>query len=123
MLRCRKGFVLMKELNVKVGDKLLYSYGYSYNRTERIVEVTKVTPTGRIRVTTSDSQYDKYGREMGNSDMWSCKSSLSIPTEEDIERITQNTAIAKALNIVSKLHKDNLEYEKALKIIELFGKD
>lgn len=114
----------MKELNVKVGDKLLYSYGYPCNRTERIVEVTKVTPTGRIRVTTSDSQYDKYGREMGNSDMWSCKSNLSIPTEEDIKRITQNNAIVKALNIVSKLHKDNLEYEKALKIIELFdGKD
>lgn len=110
----------MNELNVKVGDKLLYSYGYSCNRTERIVEVTKVTPTGRIRVTTSDSQYDKFGHEMGNHDMWSCRSSLSIPTEEDIKRISQNNAIVKALDIVSKLHKDNLEYEKALKIIELF---
>ena len=115
---------MMNELNVKAGDKLLYSYGYSYNRTERIVEVTKVTPTGRIRVTTSDSQYDKYGKEMGNHDMWSYRSSLSIPTEEDIRRITKNNAIAKALNIVSKLHRDNLGYEKALKIIELFeGKD
>lgn len=114
----------MNELNAKVGDKLLYSYGYPCNRTERIVEVIKVTPTGRIRVTTSDSQYDKYGHEMGNSDMWSCKSNLSIPTEEDIKRITQNNIIVKALNIVNKLHKDNLEYEKALKIIELFdGKD
>ena len=110
----------MKELNVKVGDKLLYSYGYSYNITERIVEVTKVTPTGKIRVTTSDSQYDKYGHEIGNHDTWSCRSSLSIFTEEDIKRITQNNTIAKALNIVSKLHRDNLEYEKALKIIELF---
>ena len=114
----------MKELNVKVGDKLLYSYGYSYNRIERIVEVTKVTPTGRIRVTTSDSQYDKYGHEMGNHDVWSYKSSLSIPTEEDINRIIKNNTISKALNIVSELHKNNLEYEKALKIIELFeGKD
>ena len=110
----------MKELNVKVGDKLLYSYGYSYNITERIVEVTKVTPTGKIRVTTSDSQYDKYGHEIGNHNILNCKSKLSILTEEDIERITQNNAIAKALNIVSKLHRDNLEYEKALKIIELF---
>lgn len=114
----------MKELNVKVGDKLLYSYGCAYNKTERVVEVTKVTPTGRIRVTTSDSQYDKYGYEMGNRDSWSYTSNLSIPTEEDIKRITQNNAIAKALYIVGKLHKDNLEYEKALKIIELFdGKD
>ena len=114
----------MNELNVKVGDELLYSYGYSHNRTERIVEVIKVTPTGRIRVTTSDRQYDKFGKEIGNHDLWSCRSSLSIPTEEDIKRIIQNNAIAKALNIVSKLHRDNLEYEKALKIIELFeGKD
>jgi hypothetical protein len=61
---------------------------------------------------------------MGNHDRWRCKSSLSIPTEEDIKRIIQNNAIAKALNIVNKLHRDNLEYEKALKIIELFeGKD
>lgn len=113
----------MNELNVKVGDKLLYSYGCSYNKAERIVEVTKVTPTGRIRVTTSDSQYDKYGYEMGNHDRWGDRSFLSIPTEEDINRINKNNTIAKALNIVSKLHKDNLEYEKALKIIELFGKD
>ena len=88
----------MKELNVKVGDKLLYSYGYSYNITERIVEVTKVTPTGRIRVTTSDSQYDKYGHEIGNHNILNCKSKLSILTEEDIERITQNNAIAKAFS-------------------------
>ena len=114
----------MNELNVKVGDKLLYSYGCSYNKVERIVEVTKVTPTGRIRVTTSDSQYDKYGYEMGNKYRWNYLSSLSIPTEEDIERITKNNTIAKALNIVSKLNKNNLEYENALKIIELFdGKD
>ena len=114
----------MNELNVKVGDKLLYSYGYSYNITERIVEVTKVTPTGRIRVTTSDSQYDKYGHEIGNHNILNCKSKLSILTEEDIKRIVQNNTITKALNIVSKLHRDNLQYEKALKIIELFeGKD
>ena len=113
----------MKELNVKVGDKLLYSWGYSFNYVERVVEVTKVTPTGRIRVTTSDSQYDKYGQEMGNNDSWSCKSRLSILTEDDVKRITQNRTIKKALNILDKINKDNLEYEKALKIIELFGKD
>lgn len=113
----------MKELNVKVGDKLLYSYGYSFNYIERIVEVTKVTPTGRIRVTRSDSQYDKYGNEMGNNDAWSPKAHLSIPTEEDIKRITQKSTIKEALNILDKINKDNLDYKKALKIIELFGKD
>lgn len=109
----------MNELNVKVGDKLLYSYGYSYNRIERIVTVTKVTPTGRIRIDFNDTQYDKCGREMGNNDIWSCKSSLSVITEADIKRIRENNVISKALKLVEKLDKKSLSYEKALQIIEI----
>lgn len=109
----------MSELNVKVGDKLLYSYGYSYNRIERIVTVTKVTPTGRIRIDFNDSQYDKYGNEMGNRDIWNCRSSLSVITEEDIKRIRENNAICKALKLVEKLDRKSLSYEKALQIIEI----
>ena len=110
----------MAELKVNVGDKLLYSYGYSYNRVEKIVTVTKVTPTGRIRIDYNDEQYDKYGREMGNKDKWSCRSLLSIPTEEDFERIKKNYAINKALRIIGKVNKDNLDYDKALGIIKIF---
>lgn len=112
----------MGELNVKVGDKLLYNCGYSYNRVENIVTVTKVTPTGRIRIDYNDEQYDKYGHEMGKRDRWSCSSSLSIPTEKDYERIKKNNAINKALHIIGKINKDNLDYDKALKIIEIFEK-
>ena len=54
----------MAELKVNEGDKLLYSYGYSYNRVEKIVTVTKVTPTGRIRIDYNDEQYDKFGNEV-----------------------------------------------------------
>lgn len=110
----------MNELNVKVGDKLLYIWGYPHNRVEKIVTVKRVTPTGRIRIDYNDEQYDKYGKEMGNKDMWSCSSSLSIPTEEDYERIKKNNAINKALRIIGKINKDNLDYDKALKIIEIF---
>lgn len=110
----------MSELNVKVGDKLLYNYGYSFNRIEKIVTVTRVTPTGRIRIDYNDEQYDKYGNEIGKRDRWSCSSSLSIPTEEDYERIKKNNVINKALCIIGKINKDNLDYDKALKIIEIF---
>lgn len=43
------------ELSVSVGDKLLYSK-YYLGRVEKIVTVTKVTPTGRIRIDYNDLQ-------------------------------------------------------------------
>ena len=110
----------MVELKVNVGDKLLYNYGYSYNRVEKIVTVTKVTPTGRIRIDDNDEQYDKYGYEMGNKDRWSCRSTLSIPKDEDFERIKKNNAINEALNIIRKLGRNSIDYDKALKIIAIF---
>lgn len=110
---------MVEVLNVKVGDKLLYHYGFSC-RTERIATVAKVTPTGRIRIDCSNSQFDKYGNEMGNKDRWSCRAYLSIPTEEDYKRINENYSKSKALWIVSKLNEQNISYEQALKIIDVF---
>lgn len=110
---------MIEELNVKVGDKLLYRTGYIYNRVERIVTVTKVTPTGRIRVDYSDKQYDKYGNEMGSRDIWTCRSSLHLPKEEDYERIKVNNTIAKALLLMKKQSEGTLSYEQALEIIEI----
>ena len=109
------------ELSVSVGDKLLYSK-YYLGRVEKIVTVTKVTPTGRIRIDYNDLQYDKYGRELGKRDKWSYASELSILTEEDINRIQKNDSISKAFAIISNLKRSDIDYEKALKIIELFGK-
>lgn len=40
----------MNELNVKVGDKVYYNCGFGLNIEEKITTVTKVTPTGRIKV-------------------------------------------------------------------------
>lgn len=110
---------MREELNVKVGDKLLYRTGYTCNQVERIVTVTKVTPTGRIRVDYSDKQYDKYGNEMGSGNIWTCRSSLYLPKEEDYERIKANNAIAKALLLIGKQNKEILSYEQAVKIIEI----
>lgn len=111
---------MREELNAKVGDKLLYQTGYNiYNQVERIVTVTKITPTGRIRIDYSDKQYDKYGNEMGKRDSWTCCSHLYIPKEEDYERIKANNAIAKALLLMRKKNKETLSYEQAVKIIEI----
>lgn len=109
----------MEELNVKAGDRVLYCYGYSFNRVEKIVTVTKVTPTGRIRIDYNDCQYNKYGEEMGNKDRWSSTSSICQLTEEIEKKMTENNAILKAVSLCEKVNRNNLPYEKALKIIEI----
>lgn len=116
-----KGNDILEELNVKVGDKLLYrfsSFGYI---TEGIVTVKRVTPTGRIRIDYNNSQYDKYGREMGR-DIWSGRSSLSIPTIEDYKRLNREAIISDALKIVKNLQQ-NMSYEDAIKILDIFEED
>lgn len=108
---------IWEELNVKVGDKVLYSYWTFSGTIERIETVTRVTPTGRIRVGCTDSQFDKYGRQMGES--WRGGACLRIPTEEDYKRIKENSVILKALSLIGKLDKKTLSYDKAVKIIEV----
>lgn len=119
----------MEELKVKVGDKLIYRGGFLHNNVEIIVEVTKITPTGRIRIKPtgrtridySNYQFDKYGVEIGKRDSWTPKGHLSIPTDEDYKRIKENQAINKACFLISNVKKSNIDYDKALKIIEILG--
>lgn len=106
------------ELKVKAGDKVLYRYNSWGRSVERIETVKKVTPTGRIRIEGMDSQFDKYGREMG-VDAWSEHAILSIPTEEDYKRIKENAVISKAISLVKDLSRKTLSYDKAVKIIEI----
>lgn len=108
----------LKELKVKVGDKVLYSYWTFHGILERIETVKRVTPTGRIRICGSSSQFDKYGFEMGAGD-----AVLSIPTDEDYKRIKENTIISKAISLVEKLNKKTLPYDKAVKIVEILSEE
>lgn len=110
----------MEELKVKVGDKLLYTHSSRGVKKEKIVEVIKVTPTGRIRINNDNSQYDKYGNKMGDHDIWAGYSRLRKPTEEDYIRIKENNVIAKAKKVLQNIRLEDLTYEKALKIIEMF---
>lgn len=111
----------MEELKVKVGDKLLYTHYSRGVKREKIVEVIKVTPTGRIRINNDDSQYDKYGEKMGDHSIWTGHSYLRKLTEEDYIRIKKNNVIAKAKIVLQNIRLEDITYEKALKIIEMFG--
>ena len=111
---------MYEELNVKVGDEVLYRLWNLSGVVERIETVTRVTPTGRIRIDGSSSQFDKYGREMG-CDSWRGGANLSIPTEEDYKRIEENAVISKALSLMEKLNKKTLPYDKAVKIVEILS--
>lgn len=109
----------MSELNVKVGDKVYYEYGYSYTRIEKITTVTKVTPTGRIKVECSDSQFDQYGREMGKHDRWSSSAKISEATDEIIQKVTERNVIKECLSAVKNLDEKTLDYDKARRILEV----
>lgn len=106
------------ELKVKAGDKVIYQYNSWGKIVERIETVKKVTPTGRIRIEGTNSQFDKYGREMASS-VWGGLAFLSIPTEKDYKRIEENAVISKALSLVKDLNRETLSYDKAVKIVEI----
>lgn len=98
----------MEILNVKVGDKVLVSKGSRYKNNDFIAEVEKVTPTGRIRLSDSSTQFDKYGREMGTNILSYYPYRLSIPTKEDYKRVEKNKLIGKILYNIRSLNTDNL---------------
>ena len=117
----------MEELNVKPGDTLLcIVHHYSGNK-ERFVTVTKVTPTGRIRVSGLDTQFDKYGQQMGRGrgrasafDSWA---ELSVPTPDDYKRIEKKATIAKAKAALERAAKSKLSYEKVIEILKVLEVD
>lgn len=98
----------MEILNVKVGDKVLVSKGSRYKNNDFIAEVEKVTPTGRIRLSDSSTQFDKYGREMGTNIPSYYPYRLSIPTKEDYKRVERNKLVGKILYNIRSLNTDNL---------------
>lgn len=114
----------MNELNVKVGDKVLLKYSAYCKQYEKIVEVIKITQTGRIKVSGLDVQFDKYGQKMGNKSFCSEFYQISSITEEQIieftERQRKNLIISKAVKMCQKVSEKSLTYEQALKIISFF---
>lgn len=71
-----------KELNVKIGDKVLLVSENS----RRIVTVKKITPTGRIKVTNCTFGFDKYGEKMGGNDLYKNIDVNIQPLTKEVER-------------------------------------
>ena len=105
-------------LNVRPGDVVILHSGYPY-RKEELQTVVKVTPTGRIRVSGCDDQFDKYGRRMGYPG-YGLGVYIQVATQEDIKRVSENKIIDRGYRIIQKVKKADITYESALQIIKLF---
>lgn len=107
----------MAELNVKVGDKVAY-YSGGFNNTCSICEVSRVTPTGRIRIKNHNYiTFDKYGKEMGKLDPWIIRASITELTPELEKQIIETNTIKLCLK---KMHNiQNIDYETAVKILKI----
>lgn len=102
-------------LDVKVGDKVIYYYGYGRRQ---ITEVIKITPTGRIRVKANPTlQFNKYGSLM-SSDSWN-RTYITKATDKLIQQVNEEVTIQKAWYLMDRCNQKDLNYEKALKILEI----
>ncbi len=109
----------MNELNVKVGDEVIYHPGGFYSQ-KKVTYVTKITPTGRIKVECSKNQYNAFGTQMGG-DGWN-RSYIRTGTEEEILQIRKDKKIQLCLNRMEKVKE--LTYEQAIEILNILdGKE
>ena len=99
----------MEKLNVNVGDKVILCR----DNVKRITEVTKILPTGRIRVKDSKSMFSPDGHELGSG--W-YKATLFPYTEEIAKEIretnTKRNAVYRMLNVKPSLA-DTISLEDA----------
>lgn len=103
----------MAELNVKVGDKVLFSKWDYTQKLERIATVTRVTPTGRIKVNISDEYFNKHGKQIGEGFM---KASLSVLTPEKEKELREKDVIRRCKAVFDKT---DLTYKQAQRILSI----
>lgn len=80
----------MQELNVEVGDKVIYQYRVAEIQYEMIATVTSVIKGKLIRIDKNYRLYDKFGNEVEEKNYGS---RISILKDKDIKRIEQKEAI------------------------------
>lgn len=109
----------MKELNVKVGDRIVYSGpGFQTKEIKIITTVIEVTSTKRIRVEYNPSvQFDKYGKAFGDNIYFSPRL-LELESELDRE-FTTNRIRRKWFNKIKSLKFEDLSYEQAKKMLDI----
>lgn len=107
----------MNELKLKIGDKVLITNGLPTE--DKIGTVTKITPTGRIKLDIyTDYQFDRYGRQMGNRDIWSRSKSIRIPDKEDYNRVHKNKIVGHIYSKIDQLNTQNL-YDTNISTLEI----
>lgn len=109
----------MEKLNVKVGDKVIVRCGAE---PDRIAEVTKITPTGRIKIDgRNDIQFTPYGEEMGNRDMFGWRCYLYEATAGEMVRIKHEDVVRRAVYKMQNF-KASLSYGDAVEILKILEK-
>jgi hypothetical protein len=107
----------MNELKLKIGDKVLITNGLPTE--DKIGTVTKITPTGRTKLDIyTDYQFDRYGRQMGNRDIWSRSKSIRIPDKEDYNRVHKNEIVGHIYSKIDQLNIQNL-YDTNISTLEI----
>lgn len=111
----------MEELNVKVGDIVLFKSEYLGSRYEKLAKITRITPTGRIKIDKNDRYYNRFGIKIGKDPFEYCE--ICQITEDEIEafkiKAKKSNTISKAYKLCTKIDRNDIDYEKAVKIIEL----
>lgn len=105
---------MQDELKVEVGEEVLYRPA-SFHKIEKIATVTRVTPTGRIKIDKSERTFNQYGRSMGDSG-WGGNDYIYKLTPEKKKELMEKEVIHKCMARFDEC-KDNLTYEQAKKIL------
>lgn len=108
----------MDVLNVKVGDKVLFTSISLNNKTEKVTKVIRITPTGRIRVEIApEIMFNQRGSEMGRQRGIYKERYISALTPEKETEIKEKSVIQTCKRVFD-LRKDKLTYEQAVNILE-----
>ena len=103
-------------LNVKVGDKVIYHT----NGSRGIATVTKVTPTGRIRIDASMDQFTPDGDKMGQ-DLWEhCY--ITVYDETVAQEIKNEKYVKNVIARMRKISANDLTVEDAKAIMAIIQK-
>lgn len=99
-------------MEFKVGDKVIISSRYG----KAINTVSKITPTGRIKV--DGSYFDSRGYQIGG-DIWN-RNHIILATDEMINQIEEDFFIRKTIQNMKEIK--SLAYEDAKQISEILKK-
>lgn len=115
--------MMNKELNVKEGDKIIIVKPSYTSCTKSVSTITRITPTGRIKVKGwNEYQFDKYGRAMGNHDVWYSSPHLEMYDEEVEREIKEKAYIENCTDYMRTYTMTGgrvLTYEQAKKIMKI----